>query len=825
MATLNKAYPFASSSEGFSGSSISGGTTSWDGTQGNPSGSLLTDADGRNKSGTAYWELTGTWEDLGISAGATIDQVRLNGVDTRCTEWNVVDSGSFGTVEIWNTDATVLIATLWSGRSCSGTEGSWTSTGNQSYQSIGSSYQASNTNVRIRINIDIDLANNANAAIEMLVDNFSFDIDYTESGYDIIGDDVTAGIPTVGNGVISFNAQISGNDVASGIPTVGDGTIYHGTFPLISKTFGNSGGTAGPTTSAAIDTTGADFLMVAVVYYAAGTAPTIADSKSNSDWDNTAIYDNADSSNVMIFFHTAPTVGSGHTFTITHPSTSYVSYFVYAFSGLSQNDLTVLDGGNGSGTNGSSYSTTYTPSIAGCLLASVYSVYSEDAIEPSPSGGFLLEDWDPYSGGVTPGGAVAFINDYDSTSQASVTWDVGDGDAVMIAAFQPPETGYDIPGDDVAAGIPTVGNGVISFNAQTVGDDVAAGDPTVSNETISFNALATGDDVATDAPTVSEGDISFNAEVVGDDVATDAPTVSEGTIQQNFQLLGDPVVAGIPTVSDSDINQEQNLDGDPVTSGVPTISEGTIQQDFNLLGDPVVAGVPTVSEGDISQTYQILGDSVTAGIPTVADGDISQQFELLGDPVVAGIPTVSDSDINQEQNIDGDPVTAGIPTVSEGDISQQFEILGDNVTSGVPTISEGEIDQVFSIPGDNVTSGIPTVSDSDISQEFLIGGDPVSAGIPTVSDGIVEFYYPISGSPVTAGIPTVSESLISQLFELLGDNVITGIPTVSDAIIVLGQLEYPLDRILYILYEDRSLIIDEDRTVYIDEENRTVRIE
>jgi len=224
MATLNKTFPFATTLEGFTGVPFGTSMTmSYDGTYGNPSGSLKSRNVGRNKAGTSYWEWTGTWEDLGITPGTTIDQVRINNGDNQCTEWNVGDAATIGPYSIYNSAGDVLIATLWAGRSPTGVEGSWTSIGNQAYQAIGASYQASNTSIRIRLYNTSDLGNNPAAAQTFYDDNISLDIDYVAGSDDLTAVGITAnpvvGTPAIGQEHVLTAAGITANPVV-GIPVL-----------------------------------------------------------------------------------------------------------------------------------------------------------------------------------------------------------------------------------------------------------------------------------------------------------------------------------------------------------------------------------------------------------------------------------------------------------------------------------------------------------------------------------------------------------------------------------------------------------------------------
>jgi hypothetical protein len=82
------------------------------------------------------------------------------------------------------------------------------------------------------------------------------------------------------------------------------------TTPLVTLTegFAVNGGT-----SSAVDTTGADLLLVAVSHYSAGSGLTVTDSKSNT-WTARSTSGDGDS-NCTLFECVPSSVGAGHTFT------------------------------------------------------------------------------------------------------------------------------------------------------------------------------------------------------------------------------------------------------------------------------------------------------------------------------------------------------------------------------------------------------------------------------------------------------------------------------------------------------------------------------
>jgi hypothetical protein len=99
-------------------------------------------------------------------------------------------------------------------------------------------------------------------------------------------------------------------------------------FALVAHT--GSGGTPSGVTSSAIDTTGADLIVVATGYYNFGVGLTISDSNSNTWTPATVI--TSSPVNLQLWYCVNPTVGAGHTFTLSGSSV-YTGITVAAFSG------------------------------------------------------------------------------------------------------------------------------------------------------------------------------------------------------------------------------------------------------------------------------------------------------------------------------------------------------------------------------------------------------------------------------------------------------------------------------------------------------------
>jgi hypothetical protein len=178
--TQPKTFTFETTAESFLGTAGSGDSTlSYNSGIGNPFGALESRIYGRKSGPDAnYWEWTGTWEDLGVPSGGTVTQIRVNAGYTRCTEYNVGIGFTVGPYELRENGGT-LIATLWSGRSGTATDGSWVSIGAQSDQSVTGGNQASNTTIRLRLNNNLEAGNNGSAAVTTYDDEVAFVITYT----------------------------------------------------------------------------------------------------------------------------------------------------------------------------------------------------------------------------------------------------------------------------------------------------------------------------------------------------------------------------------------------------------------------------------------------------------------------------------------------------------------------------------------------------------------------------------------------------------------------------------------------------------------------
>ncbi len=181
--------------------------------------------------------------------------------------------------------------------------------------------------------------------------------------------------------------------------SVGDWTQIASTFSVISNT--GYGGEPNGGTSSAINTTGANLLIVGLS--GENVATTISDSKGNS-W-SALTASTVDTEKAILYYSIPSSVGSGHTFTVTCTGCS-ASIFVLAVSGAATSN--VFDQQNGAGAGGGSTIQTgsVTPSVNNELLVTV--LFPAAGIPVTINSGFTISDSVAVSGGHHWGGSMAY---------------------------------------------------------------------------------------------------------------------------------------------------------------------------------------------------------------------------------------------------------------------------------------------------------------------------------------------------------------------------------------------------------------------------------
>lgn len=157
-------------------------------------------------------------------------------------------------------------------------------------------------------------------------------------------------------------------------------------------------------TTAAIDTTGADLLVITAPFY--DNTPTnalgVTDNRGNT-WSLAFTRLGSPPQAQLSILYSKPTsVGPGHTFSKAGPVAMW-SLSVGAFSGSAANPMDQFVGANGAGTG------TLTPSAANCLVvAGLYANGDATAITGLYADTFTLMLVAPYGSGSHPGGGLGY---------------------------------------------------------------------------------------------------------------------------------------------------------------------------------------------------------------------------------------------------------------------------------------------------------------------------------------------------------------------------------------------------------------------------------
>jgi len=182
--STTKTYSFPSDAESWSATACgaAGATCIWQTGDGSPANGSLEEPETRkNKGGTWTWQLSGiTWESLGVPSGAIVTAVdgSYNHTMATCTDCDTTGSNTSGTLLIRDSGDTATVATLETAVSYTGAA-TWASRDASSAQSIGASYQASNTSIILRISGSIQ-TNNVNGAQAVIrQDEIALVITYT----------------------------------------------------------------------------------------------------------------------------------------------------------------------------------------------------------------------------------------------------------------------------------------------------------------------------------------------------------------------------------------------------------------------------------------------------------------------------------------------------------------------------------------------------------------------------------------------------------------------------------------------------------------------
>jgi hypothetical protein len=200
-------------------------------------------------------------------------------------------------------------------------------------------------------------------------------------------------------------------------------------FSLIAHAF--AAAASSPATSA-IDTTGANLLVVAVEQFG-NLLGSLADSKSNT-WTGLTAQTQAADAYVSLFYCASPTVGSGHTFTY-FGANIFGGIAVQAWSGA---NAAPFDVENGAGATSTTISTgSVTPSVSNSLIITGL-CGSTGSHTYAIDSGFTITDSADYSAGTDLGIAMAYLKQGSATAvNPTWSWVTSSNAAAAIAVFKP----------------------------------------------------------------------------------------------------------------------------------------------------------------------------------------------------------------------------------------------------------------------------------------------------------------------------------------------------------------------------------------------------
>lgn len=205
---------------------------------------------------------------------------------------------------------------------------------------------------------------------------------------------------------------------------------------------GVTGAGANATTSGAIDTTGANLLVMVQSFYTGGSAPAASDSKSNT-WTKLTEWGGAGTEACAIWYAKNATVGSGHTFT-GGATGAFTAFSVFSFSGCDTTAPFDLENGSTTVTNTTVQSGAITPSANNYLV--VAGTMNAGSVISSIDGGFSAIQKVDYAGGTNEGcGASYLIQTTATTANPTWTHSVSTHLIAVIASFKVSSGGTPAP--------------------------------------------------------------------------------------------------------------------------------------------------------------------------------------------------------------------------------------------------------------------------------------------------------------------------------------------------------------------------------------------
>lgn len=210
-------------------------------------------------------------------------------------------------------------------------------------------------------------------------------------------------------------------------------------FSLVASA-ASAGMLLGPVTTSAIDTTGANLLVVAVSQYNGATIGTLTDSKGNTWIGLTAVTGSAETY-ARLYYCPSPTVGSSHTFTFDNGGSLGGLYGVVAIQAWSGANASPFDTQNGATAGGGGLSAiqpgSVTPSQNNSLIVTSFSASHMTGY--SIDGSCTITANVDYFSGVNEGLAMAYLV-LGTAAATNPTWSAAVGGpndmSAVIAVFK-----------------------------------------------------------------------------------------------------------------------------------------------------------------------------------------------------------------------------------------------------------------------------------------------------------------------------------------------------------------------------------------------------
>jgi hypothetical protein len=209
------------------------------------------------------------------------------------------------------------------------------------------------------------------------------------------------------------------------------------TIALVVNVSGVSSGGSGFTTSS-VDTTGATLLVASVNHFNGVNDAVVSDSNGNTWVGLTAQVSPTNNARTRLFYVVNPTVGAGHTFTLS-PDVTFGTLQVAAFSGVATTSPFDAENGSSADTATSIQPGSVTPSEANCLVITSECLRDNSLTGDTVSinGGFTITNQNPGVGSNYLQGALAYlIQTSAAAANPTWSWTTSDSVAAAIAVFK-----------------------------------------------------------------------------------------------------------------------------------------------------------------------------------------------------------------------------------------------------------------------------------------------------------------------------------------------------------------------------------------------------